>query len=53
MTSYAPYVINVEWNEVAGKWFATCPNFPSLSWVDITDLSAARGLLNLINKEEL
>ncbi|HEY8720846.1 type II toxin-antitoxin system HicB family antitoxin [Pengzhenrongella sp.] len=42
------YTYRVTWSAEDGEYVATCPEFPSLSWLAITQEDALRGLRDLI-----
>lgn len=44
--------IDVFWSEEDGKFVATHPDYPSLSWLDLTPDAAYDSLKELINQEK-
>jgi hypothetical protein len=43
---------SLHWSEEDGEWVATCPAYPSLSWLALTPPEALTGLMRLIAEVE-
>jgi predicted RNase H-like HicB family nuclease len=43
------YEICVFWSDEDQEWVGTCPEFPSLSWLDKSEDGARSGMLQLID----